>query len=251
MEKVSRGNARLNGIKLDILLVIGGLMVLALLVGCNKKVQPSTAPNEQTATAKGQEPISIISPTGKPIEPANHLLDKYMITIQQMGPAHLGMTVKQLKQTLPGATYRIGFLPDVTSAIAVRLNAEVLFYFTTRRMDAFEVSGLPSEDDVITFIITKNSRFTTRDRIRPGSPLEEAVAVYGPAELYYSPDAEYASFKKSPASEMGFWVVGPRGKESAGVYNKRPENLVGGYYKTTRFIPKSKILYISIAAKTT
>ncbi len=44
-------------------------------------------------------------------------------------------------------------------------------------------------------------------------------------------------------------VVGPPGQESAGIYRMTPENMEGGYYRSTRFRPGSTISFISVASE--
>lgn len=168
-----------------------------------------------------------------------------VITPERIGPVRLGMTVQELKRLFPGANYRIVTLPDIASIVAIRQGPRDLFYFTT----SSNSGKLPAPKEIINFLITKNPRYRTEAGVKPGSLLADAVKVYGAPELYYSPDAEYAKFSRAPASKMGFMVVGPPGQDSAGIYRMSPENIEGGYYRSTRFRPGSMISYVSIASE--
>ncbi len=171
-----------------------------------------------------------------------------LITEQQIGRARLGTSVGELKRLFPGAKLRVVTLPDTPSAVALQQSGEDLFYFNTNQSGEAQSDKLPADMEVVSFLMTKNPRYATAAGIRPGSSLDEAEKTYGPVQLYYSPDAEYAKFTKHPASEIGFWVTGAEGKKSAGVYRMMPDELEGGFYRSTKYSPGSKIWYISIAS---
>lgn len=168
---------------------------------------------------------------------------EYLITLERMGPARLGMTVAELKRTFPAGTFSITTLPDTPSAVAVRQGDEAMFYFGTASGGA----NIPGDEEIISFLMTNNPRYFTEAGIKPGSGLADAIKVYGAAQFYYSPDAEYAKFSASPASRMGFLIAGPDGERSAGIYQMKPENLEEGYYRSDRFHPGSTVSYISIS----
>lgn len=134
-------------------------------------------------------------------------------------------------------------LPDTPSAVAVSQGGVDLFFFVT------EAGGptLPTDSERINFLITNDPRYHTETGVRPGSLLAEAVKADGKAQLYYSPDAEYAKFPNAPASRLGFIVTGPGERGPSGIYRMLPENLTGEYYHSERFRAGSTVSHISIS----
>ena len=210
----------------------GFLLTLLCVTGCRSGSSPS-AENVESAALRNE---GVVARQDKESQ-------DYLITPERMGPARLGMTVGELKRAVPSATFSIVALPDIPSAVAVRQKDEDLFYFGTES----ESEKIPADEEAVNFLITKNPRYSTEAGIKPGSLLADAVKAYGAAQFYYSPDAEYAKFSASPASRLGFLITGPDSQGPAGIYEMKPENLEGGYYRSERYHPGSIISYISIS----
>lgn len=216
----------------------GVVLSLVCLVGCRGVA--TTARNSSTEVS----PATNVAAQQAATPPRQaEKADEYLITPERMGAARLGMTVGELKRVMPAATYRIAVLPDTPSAVAVRQGDKDLFYFVTEA----DSSKLPADGERINFLITNNPRYHTETGVRPGSLLAEAVKANGKAQLYYSPDAEYAKFSGGPAGRLGFVVAGPGGRGPAGIYQMIPENLTGGYYSSERFREGATISHISIS----
>lgn len=205
--------------------------------GTSQSTQPLAQPPATSATTSNAQ-VSGQASAG----------DEFLITPQQVGRVRLQMTVREVKQLFPTATFRLTTLPDTPSIVAVKQPnaADDLLYFNTERMD----EKLPGDDEKLTQIMTRNPQHKTAAGIGHGSTIDDAVKAYGAVKLYYSPDVEYAKFAQAPASEMAFWVAAPAGKKSAGVYRMVPAELSEGYYQSSRFNAGATISYISIAAQT-
>ncbi len=102
-----------------------------------------------------------------------------LITMDGIGPAKIGMSVKELKQKL-GKGYTLkkdeNFMVDI-EAIHVMKGDEVLYTLLF-------VVGEPQ--DAITWMVTSNPKFKLAEGVGPGSPLMAAENAYGKPYLSFS-----------------------------------------------------------------
>jgi hypothetical protein len=131
--------------------------------------------------------------------------------------AKVGMTLGQLKQVLDGKAEfktKSPFIVDF-DAIAVIQSGKEQFYI-------LYPAQLPLADsDVIEALLTDNPSYRTAEGVGPGTPIQQAEAVYGDATLSYNSlneSREYIKFAKLTSRAISFRAKAPQGTPFAGVY---------------------------------
>lgn len=223
--------------------------LLLLLIGCNQdknSSNPETSPTSQavpsspnqtpTATIPSFTPtvtptvIPTVTPnTPQPIKssPNNSPTatvpnsgiptTNQLISSEGIGEARVGMTYGQLKQQLATKaefTVKSPFIVDF-DAIAVSKSGKVQYYI-------LYPAGTPLADSsVIEALVTDNPSYRTAEGVGPGTPLQQAEAIYGDATLSYNTmneSREYIKFTKEPSRSIKFRPKPKEGKQFAGVY---------------------------------
>ena len=193
------------------------------------------APNQNLPQATSADPSTLISP-------------------DRIGPVQLGMTFAEAKQALPPETQFewVMLSEGIPAAIAAVQGSEVLLYLVTEGLE----DELPPDEAVILLLATRNPRYATAEGVGPGSLLTAAVDAYGEVQLYYSPDAEYATFAQQPARPtevISFRVQSPANPPAAGLYewtNAAAGDCTPGatgYCESTEFHPEATLFEITIA----
>lgn len=148
------------------------------------------------------------------------------ITADALGAARVGMTLGELRQVFPDATFEVQspFMVDI-DAISVTLDAGTHFHVLHLASDSMDDSS------TIELLMTDSAAYRTAEGIGPGSSIAEAEAVYGAATLSYntsSESREQVAFADLPYEGMSLWTDYWGSGEFAGVY---PES--GSEYVTT------------------
>lgn len=196
-----------------------GLMVVV--VGCGSSAPEEPRPSAEEAPA----PVAVEEPEAPASQaPTND------ITAEGMGPARLGMTLGELKQALPESDFQIQspFMVDI-DAVAVRSNDEVQFYILHLSSDAL------TDADSIELLMTDNASFRTAEGVGPGTPIQDAEAVYGQASLNYHTayeSRESVEFADVPYDTMSFRSDQWGRQEFAGIYAADTD---GEYFVTDQY----------------
>ncbi|MFQ3615290.1 MAG: hypothetical protein SNJ57_02745 [Cyanobacteriota bacterium] len=199
-------------------LLLGSLLLggLAGLVGCND-TQPSSSPGTSPTASPGLPAPSSSSPSPtasasvpKPTDPS-----LFVISAEGIGPAKLGMTLGELKQALPNATFEVQspFMVDF-DAIAVSQDGKPQFYVLYLAGESF------GDGDVVQGVLTDNPSYRTDRGVGPGTAIAQAEQIYGNATLSYNTQnesREYVRFAQHPAPNLSFGT-GNGSAETAGIY---------------------------------
>ncbi len=214
---------------MKLLRLLSSLMVLV--VGCGSN-SPSFQPfllSEEASSSSVED--SLASSNG------SQTTMQTTITEEGIGPARLGMTLRELKQSLPEATFQIEthFLVDI-DAIAVRINNQVQFYILYFSSDPL------TDADPIQLLLTDNPKFRTPEGVGPETTIQKATAIYGQATLNYhtsNESREYVQFANLPYSNLSFRSDQWSGEQVfAGIYSSTTN---GEYYETTQYRPTAAI----------
>ncbi|MBD2102416.1 hypothetical protein H6F94_16255 [Leptolyngbya sp. FACHB-261] len=136
------------------------------------------------------------------------------------------MTLGKLKQALgAGSTFKVEspFIVDF-DALAVIQSGEVQYYIL------YPAGTTLGDSDVITALLTDNSRYRTTQGVGPGTSIQQAEAIYGEATLSYNTSnesREYVKFAAQPAQDIFFRTAVEEG--FAGIYPSPTEE-----YNTTQ-----------------
>lgn len=159
------------------------IILLAILIfsACEARTIDTTS---QTAEIATSNEIDIAT---KPIT------DDFLISSRGIGKAKLGMTMKELKQ-ISSQDLNFEVIPSFstdTSAIAVSKQGIVQYYLLYPAGSTSHPDGVtPTDEDVITTIVTDNQNYKTREGVKVGTPIEEAEKIYGDAILAYNTEGE-------------------------------------------------------------
>ncbi|WP_448599309.1 hypothetical protein [Thermoleptolyngbya sp.] len=198
-------------------LLLGSLLLggLAGLVGCNNAQPPAASPGTSPMAGPGSlaPPSLAPSPTASAPEPTDPSM--FLISAEGIGPAKLGMTLGELKQALPNATFEVKspFIVDF-DAIAVSQNGKPQFYILYLAGESF------GDGDVVQGVLTDNPSYRTDRGVGPGTAIAQAEQIYGDATLSYNTQnesREYVRFAQHPASNLSFGT-GNGNAETAGIY---------------------------------
>jgi len=212
-----------------------GLMVgsLLLVTGCPTATPPvaEISPPVETVVSpipeEPPEPEVAVSPSPTASE----------ISAAGIGKAQLGMTLGDLKQAMPDATFEVTspFMVDF-DAIAVSQDDAVQFYILYLAGDTL------NDTDPIQGVLTNNPTFRTAAGVGPGSPIAEAEAAYGNATLSYNTEnesREYVRFENHPSPNLAFYT-GTGGE--AGIY---PE-IDDSFHETQEYQPEAMIQSVMV-----
>ena len=165
------------------------------------------------------------------------------ITPTAIGPAQLGMTLGELRQSLGDLTlgepqaWRSDF-----DGLPVLDGGEVLFYVVYGNYQPM------TDSDAIEYLVTEHSNVKTPEGIGPGSTIAEAAAVYGAPTLGYhieSHSREGLQFADLPWSDYSFEPTVLAGDDFfAGIYDATEEQVV--YQETHEYREDGIIDSISI-----
>ncbi len=180
------------------------------------QVSPTVTPTASNPAVSVPTASPTLSPTAsqKLSPPASKA---FTISAEGIGPARVGMRLRELKKVLEGkAEFKVKspFMVDF-DAIAVSQSGKDQYYILYS-------AGTPLSDaDVIEALVTDNPNYRTAQGIGPGTPIKQAEAVYGDATLSYNllnESREYVNFSKQPSKGISFRTKGPQGQELAGIY---------------------------------
>ncbi|GAB4463411.1 MAG: hypothetical protein OHK0037_15960 [Elainellaceae cyanobacterium] len=193
-------------------LLLGGLVGL---VGCNDAQPPSSSPSASPTASPGSPAPSPPAPSPTASAPETTDPSLFVISAEGIGPAKLGMTLGELKQALPDATFEVRspFIVDF-DAIAVSQNGKPQFYVLYLAGESF------GDNDVVQGVLTDNPSYRTDRGVGPGTAIAQAERIYGDATLSYNTQnesREYVRFAQHPASNLSFGT-GNGNAETAGIY---------------------------------
>ena len=168
---------------------------------------------------------------------------KYLISSEGIGKAKLGMTLGELKQAVDRDTkfeLKSPFMVDI-NAIAVTKMDEVQYYIL------FFSDTTLKDSDPITYLMTQNPRYQTKEKIKVGSTIRQAEDVYGNATLAYNiinESREYVNFANLTSSNLGFRPNQAKYQNGfAGIYPEKIEE----YNQTENYREDAAIAIIEIA----
>lgn len=260
----SYASAKRTGGQATMWFLFGLLMVV---VGCNSSPTPSTSEtpvsssNAGTSNSVDASPTSKqvasqpaqVSPTPEPTvaEPnqasptAQRTISKplsppasatFTISPEGIGSAKVGMKLGELKKVLAGKAQlqvKSPFIVDF-DALAIVQSGEEQYY-------VLYPAGMPMADsDVIEALVTDNPNYRTAQGVGPGTPIEQAEAVYGQATVSHNTlneSREYVTFANPPSEDISFRTMAPQGQQFAGIYSSSQ-----GELKETKKFQKTAVI---------
>jgi hypothetical protein len=137
-----------------------------------------------------------------------------------IGVAKVGATLAELKKSLKNSARfetQTDFAPGL-NAIAVKQQGKVQFYIPYAKGKKI------ADTDQVRWLITENPIYKTAEGISTGMTIKKATAVYGNAQLAFSPQSQVAEeivrFSNQPG-ELRFFTSGSESKGRAGIYDKK------------------------------
>jgi hypothetical protein len=160
------------------------------------------------------------------------------IAADMLGTVRLGMTVGELREALPAASFEVKspFMVDL-DAIEVTLDADTRFYVLHLASDSID------DASTIELLMTDSAAYRTPEGIGPGSSIADAEAIYGAATLSYhtsNESREQIAFARLPDTGMSLWTDQWTRSELAGDY---PESNAE-YFTTGRYREGATIGYV-------
>jgi hypothetical protein len=219
------------------------ILAILLLTAC-QTVKPSSQ-NSTELTSKTSNVQEVTAKTS--------VSKKYLISASGIGKAKLGMTVGELKQISDQDTkFEVipSFMVDI-NAIAVSQKGMIQYYIlygadTTPNSGKFT----PTDDDLITHLITDNQNYQTIGGIKAGMTIKEAEAIYGNAVLAYNTEGEskeYVTFGyQNPENiqfKASYFKEISNGLGFSGIYPEYP----GGTYTTNKYREDAAIAAIEVS----
>ena len=195
------------------LLVMKRIILLATLIfsACEAQTLDTTSKTAEMATSKETETIATETVT-----------NDFLISTHGIGKAKLGMSLGELKRiSSQDINFEvIPFFTD-TSAIAVSKQGIVQYYLLYPAGSTSHPDGVtPTDNDVITTILTDNQNYKTKEGIKVGTPIEEAEKIYGDAILAYNTEGE-------PREDITFGKQNPENIRFKASYFKQISNGLG------------------------
>ncbi|MEO1691770.1 MAG: hypothetical protein AAFR63_09620 [Cyanobacteria bacterium J06631_6] len=177
----------------------------------------------------------------------------FLISPKGIGQAELGMTLGQLKQRVDRNT-EFDLISPFTSefnAIAVTRQGLVQYYILfAMESDSESEQFAPTDEDLITLLLTSNYSYRTREGINVGTSIEEAEDLYGNAVLAYNIDGESVEYiffgdyePPNVRFRASYFKLISDGLGLAGIYPQYP----GVAYTTDKYQPESAIAAIEVA----
>lgn len=186
------------------------------------------------------------------VDASNAVQDEVLISSDGIGKAKIGMTVGELKKISDQDTeFEVisPFVKDV-NAIAVSKQGIVQYYIlyaagTTSHPDKVT----PTDEDLITTLITDNHNYQTSEGVKVGTPIKEAEEIYGDAVLAYNTEGEsgeYITFGKENPENIRFrasyFKLISDGLGFSGIYPEYP----GVSYTTDKYRDQAAIAAIEV-----
>ena len=176
-----------------------------------------------------------------------------LISNNGIGKAKLGMSVGELKRISdPDTSFEIisPFMVD-TNAIAVSNQGIVQYYILYPAGTTSHPDGVtPTDNDVITILMTDNQHYQTEEGVRIGTPIKEAEEIYGNAVLSYNTEGEsreYVTFADRESDNIRFrasyFKLISDGLGFSGIYPEYP----GVSYTTDKYREDAAIAAIEIS----
>ncbi len=187
------------------------------------------------------------------VNAATTIREKVLISSSGIGKAKLGMTLGQLKQISdPDTKFEVisSFTVD-TNAIVVSKKDIVQYYILYPAGTTSDSNGAtPTDDDLITTLLTDNDRYQTEAGIKAGMPIKEAEKIYGNAVLAYNTEGEsreYVTFEDQKPKNIRFRASNFKsttdGTEFSGIYADYP----GVSYVTDKYRDHAAIAAIEVS----
>ncbi len=186
------------------------------------------------------------------VNAATTVKEKVLISSSGIGKAKLGMTLGQLKKISPDTKFEVisSFTVD-TNVIAVTKKDIVQYYILYPVGTTSHSNGAtPSDDDLITTLLTDNDNYQTAAGIKAGMPIKEAEEIYGNAVLAYNTEGEskeYVTFEDQKPKNIRFRASSfkstANGTEFSGIYADYP----GVSYVTDKYRDNAAIAAIEVA----
>ena len=218
------------------------LLALLLLSACQAKTI-----NTQSEDVSTESGVKISQ-----VNAATTVKEKVLISSSGIGKAKLGMTLGQLKQISPDTKFEVisSFTAD-TNAIAVTKKDIVQYYILYPVETTSHSNGAtPSDDDLITMLLTNNDNYQTEAGIKAGMPIKEAEEIYGNAVLAYNTEGEsreYVTFEDQKPKNIRFRASNFKstadGTEFSGIYADYP----GVSYTTDKYRDDAAIAAIEVS----
>lgn len=193
---------------------------------------PVTPDPVKTKANSKTEPISKLKP---PTDPAQQ------ITPVGIGAARIGMSFKELKEQM-GAGFEFPIktsLIEGFDAIAVTKAGAVQYYIPYPTGTQF------TDTDRIQHLMTDNPNYRTQQGVGPGTPIGQAVSVYGGATLSMSKEnesREFINFTQHP-NGLAFRPKPVGTRSFAGEYPESNDD----YLKTQKYDRRAAIGQITVS----
>lgn len=219
------------------------ILTVLTISACQAKIVNTTPP---------QTTEEFIASSPKAIA-ANSTANKFLISANGIGKAKLGMTIKELKQVSDSDTNFevIAQFTIDTTAIAVSEEGIVQYYVLYAAGSTSHPDGVtPTDDDVITYLMTDNQDYQTKEGVRVGTSIQEAEEIYGNAVLAYNTEGEsreYISFGDYNSDNIRFrasyFKLISDGLGFSGIYPEYP----GVSYTTDKYRDDAAIAAIEVS----
>ena len=178
---------------------------------------------------------------------------EFIVSTDGIGRAKLGMTLGELKKISDSETKFETISPFAPhlNAIAVSKQDLVQYYIlfetdANRSLSKF----VPTDNSLITMLVTNNYNYQTQEGIKVGTPIQEAEDTYGNAVLAYNTDGEsleYITFNDYEAPNIRFtasyFKLISNGLGFAGIYPEYP----GTVYTTDKYQSDAAIAAIEVS----
>lgn len=190
--------------------------------------------------------------TPQTIEPSSPTLKKskpptsndFLISVQGIGSARLGMTLKQLKQKLGTDTKFQAVSPFMVDFDAIAVyQAGILQYYILYPNYPKETKF--SDSDPIELLLTDNPNYRTTEGVGAGMSVKQAEAIYGGAILSYNTQnesREQVRFSNYSSPNISFQPTIPN-QSFAGIYPSSSEE----YNETKQFQDQAVIRSILVS----
>ncbi|MEL7086714.1 MAG: hypothetical protein AAF268_16875 [Cyanobacteria bacterium P01_A01_bin.3] len=171
---------------------------------------------------------------------ANNTGETLSISPNSMGPARLGMTLGELRQTGLAIGEPQPWISDF-DALPVSTGDEILFFVVYGSWETID------DSTPIGHLVTENPSMMTPEGIGPGSTIAQSETIYGPATLGYNIEnhsREFVQFENSLWSDYTFEPAVPGSPDSyAGTYDESEGDT---YFETNTYRDDAVIGSISI-----
>ncbi|MGF1588217.1 MAG: hypothetical protein ACFCU7_03060 [Pleurocapsa sp.] len=137
------------------------------------------------------------------------------------------------------------------NAIAVSHNGLLQYYILYNAGTTSHPDGsTPTDNDLITFLMTDNYNYQTEEGVKVGMPIQQAENIYGDAILSYNLDGEsgeYITFgNENPQNtrfKASYFKLISEGLGFSGIYPEYP----GVSYTTDKYLEEAAIAAIKVS----